>query len=421
MDINQYCSTWIQRINNMAYPRQAGSDSEEMVHNILAKELEGYGLNYRVYKVPIRKFSSFSSTLEVGSEPRTTIRSTPVGFSGTLNKIDAEMIYTERMKRDRFQGDLSGKIALVFGPVRFDEYKALIGQNASGLVIIGEPGRPLNYFCLPMAYVNACGQLPTVSINFDDGLWLVKNVISRISLKTDQKISLGETNNLVVTVPGSDAGGGNIIIGAHFDTVQNVPGVQDNLATCILMADLAREFSKAKGLLDLNFVWFGGEELGGMDGSFHFIQTQPSLISNTRCMVNLDGTGGIIGVNGVRVMGNETVNSLVKKVTSLEKENWCIDSDCYWSDGIPFCEAGIPVVNIYRDDGTYFYVHSTQDTIDQVNVKHLIEYFRFSYNLISSLSNNQIYYKRKISKEIRRKMASFYKHNLGLQRVPKCS
>jgi Iap family predicted aminopeptidase len=420
MNIDQYSSTWIQRINNLAYPRQAGSDSERTALNILIKEFKDSGINCRVQKVPIRKFSSFSSSFETTSVPRKLINSTPVGFSGTLNKIDTEMVYTEKTSTDRFQGDLSGKIALVFGPVRFDEYKALIGQNASGLVIIGEPGRPLNYFCFPTAYVDACGQLPTVSINFDDGLWLVKNAISRVSLIIDQKISQGETNNLVVTVPRSGAITGNVIIGAHFDTVQNVPGVQDNLATCILMADLAKEFLNAKGLVDLNFVWFGGEELGGMEGSFHFIQNEPSLVSNTRTMINLDGTGGIIGVNGVRVMGNEAVNYLVKKVASTEKENWHFSSDCYWSDGIPFCEAGIPVVNIYRDDGTYFYAHSIQDTIDQVNIKHLIEYFRFSYNLISSLSNDQINYERKISKEIRRKMTSFYKHNLGLRRIPQC-
>jgi aminopeptidase YwaD len=316
---------------------------------------------------------------------------------------------------------LFGKIALVFGPVRFDEYRTLIGQRASGVAIIGEPGRPLNYYCIPKAYVEACGQLPAVSIGFDDGLWLAKHGHLRASLTIEQSISQGETSNMIVTVRGSEGSKGTIIIGAHFDTVQKVPGVQDNLAACVLMADLARELSESKGLLDLIFVWFGGEELGGMEGSFYFVRNEHSLILNSQSMVNLDGTGGAIGVNRVRVMGNENVNNLVRKVSSQENMKWHIDSGCYWSDGVPFCEAGVPVINVYRDGGTNFFVHSIQDTVDQVDVRHLAEYFLFSFHLISVLRNEQIYYKRVISKKIQTEMTAFYRQDLGFQRDPRCS
>ena len=408
---------WLNRIQQLAYPRQAGTHNEEKAILEIIKDIQKQNLNFHIHTVPITTFKTGKSYLTTILPINKNISCVPIGFTGSLKKNETyELVYTEMGNKNQYLGELNEKIALVFGPIRLKEYKALVEKKVKGAVIIGEPGRPINHYCVPISYVEQCGELPSVSIGFKDGLWLAKQIKLKINMIVDQVQIKGVTKNIIVSLPGILKTRENVVIGAHFDTVQNVPGVQDNLAACILMIDLAREFSKEVGNLDLHFVWFGGEELGSMDGSFHFIKEESSIIANTQCMVTLDGTGGIVGTNRIRVMGNETITRFVKRITSLEKTLWHIESGCYWTDGIPFCEMGIPVINIFRDGGTYEFVHSTKDSIDLIKVQHLNEYFNLNKRIISALRNQEIPIDRKISKKIRKEMTYFYKYNLGIER-----
>lgn len=75
-------------------------------------------------------------------------------------------------------------------------------------------------------------------------------------------------NNVVATLPGTDPHAPWLLIGAHFDTVPNTPGADDNASGIAVLLEVARLASQVQPTRTLQFVGFNLEEPQDVRGTY---------------------------------------------------------------------------------------------------------------------------------------------------------
>ncbi len=124
------------------------------------------------------------------------------------------------------------------------------------------------------------------------------------------------TDNIVAVLPGTDIDAGVIVIGAHYDTINNTeffdtriraPGANDNASGIAVMLEVARVLVSEPHRATIMFVAFTASETG-RQGSETFIKNyleamKPPIVP--RAMINLDTVGAnrkASGANGPNVI-----------------------------------------------------------------------------------------------------------------------
>ncbi len=97
--------------------------------------------------------------------------------------------------------------------------------------------------------------------------------------------------NLILKIP---AANGNakppILIGAHYDTVPNSPGADDNASGVAVLLELARIFASQPANTPVQFVAFDLEEYG-LQGSQHYAEQLQQQGQSLRLMLSLEMLG----------------------------------------------------------------------------------------------------------------------------------
>ncbi|MGB3766674.1 MAG: M28 family peptidase [Phormidesmis sp.] len=116
---------------------------------------------------------------------------------------------------------------------------------------------------------------------------------------TAQPYGLAETGstlegiNLIAEIPGSDSAAEAIVLGAHYDTVANSSGADDNGSAIAVLIEAARIFSAGPSPATLKLVFFDQEEhqadSNGLLGSLAY--TQSANARDVRGAVILDMVG----------------------------------------------------------------------------------------------------------------------------------
>lgn len=157
--------------------------------------------------------------------------------------------------------------------------------------------------------------------------------------------------NVIAVKPGSLKE--EIIIGAHYDSVRGVEGVEDNASGVGVMLETAERIKNIDTPYTIRFIAFGAEE-SGLRGSTHYVSKMTdSDIHHTKTMINLDSL--IVGDNmyvygslgkkgfvrelgldiskeiGINLQTNPGLNPVYPKGTTGD-----------WSDHAPFHRVGIP-------------------------------------------------------------------------------
>jgi aminopeptidase Y len=88
-------------------------------------------------------------------------------------------------------------------------------------------------------------------------------------LKTDTFRGMAITSNVLAETPGGDPN--NIVMaGAHLDSVNAGPGIQDNGSGSAAILETALQMAKVKPRNKVRFAWWGAEE-SGLVGSTHYV------------------------------------------------------------------------------------------------------------------------------------------------------
>ncbi len=94
------------------------------------------------------------------------------------------------------------------------------------------------------------------------------------SVPVEEEYSIGDrkVSNIIAEIPGTDASGRMIIIGAHYDTIEDTPGADDNASGIAGLLELHRLLSGVRLKRTIRFIaftleeppFFSGPEMGSM-------------------------------------------------------------------------------------------------------------------------------------------------------------
>jgi Zn-dependent M28 family amino/carboxypeptidase len=178
----------------------------------------------------------------------------------------------------------------------------------------------------------------------------------------------------------------------------SAPGCDDNASGIAAMLEAARVLREAQLEGNVLFAAFGGEEQG-LFGSRACAGIAASERWNIRLVINLDMVGyrdparpNLITVEfdqGNRVPGNDAdarrygmvMAQAAADYTSLEVEH----TDIWNSDYMPFEEKGYACIGLYDGAADAPFYHTTNDTLDKVDLAHLAEITRLLVAAIATL------------------------------------
>lgn len=204
-----------------------------------------------------------------------------------------------------------------------------------------------------------------------------------VFFKQKQTIEDRKSWNIIAETKGGDKND-VLVIGAHLDSVQAGPGINDDGSGTTVVMEVLRAVSKfAVRDLTIRFAFWGAEENGKL-GSKYYVETlPPAELSKIRAYLNFDmvskgfygvfdGDGSTYGVAGAP--GSDVIESLftryledVHKVTTRAAEF------TGGTDYLYFMEAGVPVGGLFTgtgvaEDPCY---HQECDTYDNPNPAQL--------------------------------------------------
>ena len=268
------------------------------------------------------------------------------------------MIYTEGVETPPFRSvTVQENGATVPFPDAYD------GQYADALI-------PYIYIAESVAlkfhdYIEQAASDPTLYASLD-GFWEGNNVGTR-----SVKVVTGE-------IPGH--GEGEILVGAHHDSVYISPGAVDNAVGVAQLLEVATQLSELNLESTVTFATWGGEELGLL-GSQAYIQSYKEEVDDLDLYINLDSTNlnpsiGL-GTLGIETSEQHLIESISKiQRTVLEHEAWedydtnlqlnNLDGN---SDHRSFNQYGTPTIGFYGWE--YEQYHRTTDVPDVVHQEGL--------------------------------------------------
>ena len=189
------------------------------------------------------------------------------------------------------------------------------------------------------------------------------------------------TDNLVCRIPGKHPE--TIVVGAHFDKVQQGRGVADNWSGVVVLDALLNLLQTSEPHYTIELVAFAAEEPGLFGSKAYLKQYQDPLVA----MVNLD----TLGLQSLIIAGES--DPLIACKTLLIAKTLGISAVVKsWrditGDWEVFAKAGIPVVSLQSvDTKTIKRIHHRRDRAGNADLELISEAFQVAANLVMQLAN----------------------------------
>jgi Zn-dependent M28 family amino/carboxypeptidase len=160
-----------------------------------------------------------------------------------------------------FAGFPAGNIALVQRGTCTFALKAENAQaaGASAVIIFNQGNTPLREDLIVGTLAPFNASIPVVGASFAQGVALAQaGSAASITLAAPQNIT---QYNVIAESRGGDSNN-VVMVGAHLDSVQRGPGINDNGSGSAAILETALLMAKVKPRNKLRFAWWGGEEAG---------------------------------------------------------------------------------------------------------------------------------------------------------------
>ncbi|KAK0627950.1 peptidase family M28 [Immersiella caudata] len=172
--------------------------------------------------------------------------------------------------------DVNGKIVLVERGACGEVHggKVMAAARAGAIAVIQYDNRPGNSSLQPSYPEELPDYVPAGQINQADGQRLIAQLPSAgapILAYFRQKQIREErtTRNIFAETRGEDEDSDVIMLGAHLDSVQTGPGINDNGSGSSLILELFRSVAKYRTKHKLRFAWWAAEENVGLGSRFY--------------------------------------------------------------------------------------------------------------------------------------------------------
>jgi hypothetical protein len=217
----------------------------------------------------------------------------------------------------------------------------------------------------------------------------------------------GRFRNVVARRQGLDPEAGALIVGAHYDSYEGLPGANDNASGVAVLLELVRHLDSNAPRMTHYFVAFGSEEppFFGTEqmGSAAFARSLERRGVDVRLMIALDLVGSYSDVPGsqnfplpglgllypdagnfVAIVGDLGSGAAIRRVKSRMKASGAIPVHSFraparipgvnWSDNLPFRERDLPAV-LVTDTAfmRYPHYHSAEDTPEKLDYERMAQ------------------------------------------------
>ena len=360
-------------------PRESATEQElEAAEHLLAQFTE---LGYSPVLQEFERQSQVAS-LSIGASDETEeedIRTLPLNGSVSGETSGALELVGLARPEDIPEGGLDGKIALIErGEVTFhSKVTQVAGAGAAAAIVFNNiPGRF-------QGTLGGTSKIPAVAISQEDG-----KKIQELMAAGEVKVTVTVANmaqpsrNVIAELPGT--GDGVVVVGAHFDTVPESIGANDNASGMGVLLALAEELADRPFPFTLRFITFGAEETG-LHGSRHYVgQLTDAELAEIKAMVNLDVVGS---GSGLRVTGDRWLTSHVKETADREDTTLSVSGGIRGgsSDHASFRDAWIPVIFFHADDKSR--INTPADTMEHINSALLGDTASLVLDLLESLES----------------------------------
>ncbi|MDG2042682.1 MAG: M28 family peptidase [Bacteroidia bacterium] len=199
------------------------------------------------------------------------------------------------------------------------------------------------------------------------------------------KLGSNESYNIIIEKQGANPSQW-IIIGAHYDSVDESPGANDNGSGVVATLQIARIIKDLIPKIGVRIINFGAEEQGFI-GSSHYVKNTLLPSDSIILMLNLDQLGGTKGEDNSKIycerdddtnpsfnnamssLMTDTLSNLISLYTKLTP----VISDAYSSDYVPFENEGMIITGLYQESDYSDHYHKSTDLVSNMDVDATVE------------------------------------------------
>ena len=340
-------------------PRESATDEELAAAGFLMSEFEALGLETRVQPFTVELLSRATPVLLIDGPEPLDFGGVPLQIAQrpvTAAVVNVGLAFPD----DIDPKQLRGKIALIQGGTLTFEAKIRRVEEAGAVAAViytnhpGESGGNLS----------GESDIPSITVSQESGE-AIKALMTagEVTATVSAVLEMADSRNVIAEMPGTSSDGRVVVLGAHYDTVPDTPGANDNGSGVAALVTLAREVAGKDFPFDLWFVLFGAEEIG-LFGSRYFVASltraeQDSIVA----MFNFDvvGTGEFAEVIG----DDDLVEAAIAHGAAhgVEVHRGVLIEGAS-SDHASFIDVGVPVSFFLADNLER--IHSPEDKIEFV-------------------------------------------------------
>ncbi|KAK5989729.1 Leucine aminopeptidase [Cladobotryum mycophilum] len=256
--------------------------------------------------------------------------------------------------------DVKGKIVLVKrGVCTISEKVRLAKKNGAVAVLIIHDDKENDIGLASLSHQNLGTLIPTGIVRRKEGLhW--KKLLDRgdklnATFIVDTMSEQRESWNIISETTEGDPNH-VVMLGAHLDSIQGSPGINDNGSGCAGILQIANFFAKSTNYTNkARFAWWGAQE-SGLAGSLHYAKgLSEQDADHIRFYLNMDMTGSR-HANFYIHAGDEAD---LKGATIIKHYTWDNGNGGKYipfkgsSDYVPFVNLGIPTSGIFTGNSRY--------------------------------------------------------------------
>jgi len=342
--------------------RPAGSAAERRAADALAAELRSLGWTTEIQSFPIRSFQDRGSSLRVdGSAQPVEVLALQNSAPGT---VSGRLVAAGLGRREDLAGlDLDGAIALLErGEIEFgDKVRNVAEAGAVGAVIYNQADQNFR------GLLRNPSSIPAAGLDGATGRRLAEQARQaqlQAELAVDASIVETTSGNVVASLAGPS--NETVVLGAHYDSVAEGPGANDNASGVATVLELARTLPAAELPATVRIVLFGAEEIGLVGSRSYVDSLSPQERERIVAMLNFD----MVGVGEQPMVGGS--DELVRLVQQAAGEQGIQVGELGGSldgrsDHAPFLEAGVATLFFHRQDDPRY--HTAADRAEYVEAE----------------------------------------------------
>lgn len=377
----------VRRLSQKA--RFSGSAYSKECAKYITAGFRDCGLTVETFESPFMGWSLEEGALFRLLKPqKKDITALPLIWSGSTpaQGVEGSLVYAGKM--------------ITYDTYVWDKYIIRGSDKQDAAWIIGASGRPWI-----QSLDNPSVTIPCVMVDSETNKILRRWIQSGEEVKSWLRVKTAYHPdsyfcNILGTLIGSKPESSRIMVCAHYDSVYNSPGANDNASGIAALLTLAGSLSRERYPKNIDFVAFDGEEWNKLGSTYYAaILSQQQKLRSIDVVINADliGAGNTIYLYYDMISQSEELRRQVKSRLAealneaiKNEENVDIQLlpqagpllDCY-----PFYRAGIPIIHVLCSP--YEHLHSKGDTFDKIDPNMLDKTISVIRKLVDFLATSK--------------------------------